>query len=112
MLPLCFCYIQPSSEGGQLCILKFENTVHSCAESTSLSSFLGLSSQAIATPFPSEIVFHVVSTSCFNKPKEYNPEQEVFVTRDPSKTELIMRTKKKKVQPSSPPPRTSFKWGV
>lgn len=32
MLPLCFCYIEPSSEGGKLCILQFENIVHSYAE--------------------------------------------------------------------------------
>lgn len=39
-----FCYIEPSSEGGPLCILQFENTVHSYAERTSLSSLLSLNS--------------------------------------------------------------------
>lgn len=28
----CFCYIEPSSEEEHLCILQFENTVHSYAE--------------------------------------------------------------------------------
>ena len=30
------------------------------------------------------MMIDIFSTSCSNKPKEYNSEQEVFVTRDPS----------------------------
>lgn len=29
------------------------------------------------------MMFDIFSTSCSSKPKEYNSEQEVFVTRDP-----------------------------
>lgn len=38
----------------------------------------------MATPFSSEMMFDIFRTSCSKKPKEYNSEQEVFETRDPS----------------------------
>lgn len=49
-------------------------------------------------------MFDIFSTSCSNKPKEYNPEQEVFVTRDPSyQLNRTHHEDKKDAQPSFPP---------
>lgn len=44
ILPLCLCPTEPPPERGPLCVLQFENTVHSYAETPSLSSLLSLNS--------------------------------------------------------------------
>lgn len=52
----------------------------------------------------------MLRTSCSNKPKEYNPEQEVFVTRDPSyqknRTHYEDNKQTNNAQSSSPRPPT------
>lgn len=89
---------------------------HSFAESTSLlllcAPFLVKALKPLQLLFL-EMMFNIFSTSCSNKPKEYNPEQEVFVTRILAVTEtrLTMITVATKIgQPSSPTPQ--FKGGA
>lgn len=59
------------------------------------------------------MMFDIFSTSCSSKPKEYNSEQEVFVTRDPGYHENGAHHEDththRNVQPSLPTD-TSFQW--
>lgn len=81
-----------------------EDSPSLCLE-TPLSSPHSVSAQAIAISYSSEVTLDIFSTSCSYKPKEYNPEHEVFVTRDPSYQEsriCDVGTKKKNTEGHKP----------